>query len=167
MGAVLRAGPSTFQLNRGRLRFARGRAYMPAMDRDYWTKELREAEAELAAAKRRTELNAAAKRLQRAKTELKRLEAVQWPSGRSGALTLVPARRSLPEHLVLFVDLEPRLLQVLYDPLGEHLAGIVRRVFRQEPSHQATTTRDREADRKSELIAKGAVIHVGDVLALF
>jgi hypothetical protein len=48
---------------------------MPAMDRDYWTKELREAEAELAAAKRRTELNAAAKRLQRAKTELKRLEA--------------------------------------------------------------------------------------------
>jgi multidrug resistance efflux pump len=48
---------------------------MPAIDRDYWTKELREAEAELAAAKRRTELNAAAKRLQRAKTELKRLEA--------------------------------------------------------------------------------------------
>jgi hypothetical protein len=45
------------------------------MDRDYWTKELREAEAELAAAKGRTELNAAAKRLQRAKTELKRLEA--------------------------------------------------------------------------------------------
>ena len=36
---------------------------------------LSEAENELAAAKRRTELNAAAKRLQRAKTELKRLEA--------------------------------------------------------------------------------------------
>jgi Skp family chaperone for outer membrane proteins len=47
---------------------------MPPMDRDYWTKELREAEAELVAAKRRTELNAAAKRLQRAKAELKALE---------------------------------------------------------------------------------------------
>jgi hypothetical protein len=30
-------------------------------DREYWTKELREAEAELAAARGRTELNAAAK----------------------------------------------------------------------------------------------------------
>jgi hypothetical protein len=43
-------------------------------DRAYWTKQLREAEAELAAAKRRYELNAAAKKLQRAKAELKRLE---------------------------------------------------------------------------------------------
>jgi hypothetical protein len=31
------------------------------MDRDYWTKALREAEQELAAAKRRTDLNEAAK----------------------------------------------------------------------------------------------------------
>jgi hypothetical protein len=45
------------QLNSGRLRFARAHMYM---DRDYWTKQLREAEQELAAAKRRTELNAAA-----------------------------------------------------------------------------------------------------------
>jgi hypothetical protein len=44
-------------------------------DREYWTRELREVEAELAAAKRRTELNAAAKKLQRAKAELKALEA--------------------------------------------------------------------------------------------
>jgi len=80
---------------------------------------------------------------------------------------VVRARRALPHNLLGLVDLEARLLQVLYDPLGEHLAGIVRCVFRQEPSHQATTARDREADRKSELIAKGAVIHVGDVLALF
>jgi hypothetical protein len=42
-------------------------------DRAYWTKQLREVEAELAAAKRRSELNAA-KKLQRAKAELKRLE---------------------------------------------------------------------------------------------
>jgi hypothetical protein len=42
--------------------------------REFWTRQLREAEAELAAAKRRTELNAAAKKLQLAKAELKRLE---------------------------------------------------------------------------------------------
>jgi hypothetical protein len=44
-------------------------------DREYWTKQLREAEAELEAATRRSDVNAAAKRLQRAKAELKRLEA--------------------------------------------------------------------------------------------
>jgi hypothetical protein len=43
--------------------------------REFWTRQLREAEAELAAAKRRTELNAAAQRYMLAKTELKRLEA--------------------------------------------------------------------------------------------
>jgi hypothetical protein len=44
-------------------------------DRDYWTKQLREAEAELEAATRRSDVNAAASKLQRAKAELKRLEA--------------------------------------------------------------------------------------------
>jgi hypothetical protein len=43
--------------------------------RDYWTRELREAEAELEAATRRSDVNAAAKRLQLAKAQLKRLEA--------------------------------------------------------------------------------------------
>jgi hypothetical protein len=76
------------------------------MDRDYWTKELRESEAELAAAKRRTELNAEAKRLQRAKTELSG-SRLQRPCGRSGALTVVRARRALPHNLLGFVDLEP------------------------------------------------------------
>jgi hypothetical protein len=47
----------------------------PWNDRDYWQKQLREAEAELDAAKTRTALNAAAKRLQLARAELKRLEA--------------------------------------------------------------------------------------------
>ena len=37
------------------------------MDREYWTKQLREAEAELEAATKRTEVDAAAKKLQRAK----------------------------------------------------------------------------------------------------
>jgi hypothetical protein len=44
------------------------------MDRDYWTRELREAERELDAATRRSDVNAAAKRLQPVKPELKRLE---------------------------------------------------------------------------------------------
>jgi hypothetical protein len=44
-------------------------------DREYWTKQLREAERELDAATRRSDVNAAAKRLQRAKGQLKRLDA--------------------------------------------------------------------------------------------
>lgn len=50
---------------------------------DYWTNALQQAEAELAAAKRRTEVDLAAKKLQRAKAELKRLQAKQ-PTRRSG-----------------------------------------------------------------------------------
>jgi hypothetical protein len=44
-------------------------------DHEYWIQKLRQAEAELAAAKGRTEPNAAAQRYMLAKTELKRLEA--------------------------------------------------------------------------------------------
>jgi hypothetical protein len=44
-------------------------------DRQYWTKKLREAERELNAARTRTAVSAAAKKLMRAKAELKRLEA--------------------------------------------------------------------------------------------
>jgi hypothetical protein len=44
------------------------------MDRAYWTKALREAERELEAATTRTAVNAAAKKLQRAKAELKQLK---------------------------------------------------------------------------------------------
>jgi hypothetical protein len=36
-------------------------------------------------------------------------------------------RRALPHNLLGFVDLETGLLEVLHDPLGERLAGIVRR----------------------------------------
>jgi hypothetical protein len=45
------------------------------MDREYWQKALREAERELEAATRRSDVDAAAKKLQRAKSELKALEA--------------------------------------------------------------------------------------------
>jgi hypothetical protein len=44
-------------------------------DRLYWRKQLQEAEAELDAAKTLTEVKAAAKRLQRAKAELRALES--------------------------------------------------------------------------------------------
>jgi len=46
------------------------------MNRAYWPKQLREAEAELEAAKTPTAVNAAAKKLQRAKAELEALEGV-------------------------------------------------------------------------------------------
>jgi hypothetical protein len=45
------------------------------MDRSYWQRKLQEAEQELDAATTRRAINAAAKKLQRAKRELKRLEA--------------------------------------------------------------------------------------------
>ena len=45
------------------------------MNREYWTKAVREAERELEAATRRSDVNAAAKKLQRAKAALKALEA--------------------------------------------------------------------------------------------
>jgi hypothetical protein len=47
---------------------------MSAMDREYWTKQLREAEAALEAAKKKSDVDAAAKRLRRAKAELRALE---------------------------------------------------------------------------------------------
>ena len=63
------------QLNGQRLRFARAGAYIPAMDDlAYWTKKLQEAERELEAARTRTAVNAAAKKLHLAKSELRRLE---------------------------------------------------------------------------------------------
>jgi hypothetical protein len=52
--------------------------------------------------------------------------------------------------LLSFVDLETRLLQVLHDPLGEHLAGIVRRMLPDQPAQQVATPSDREADRECE-----------------
>jgi hypothetical protein len=56
------------------------------MNHDYWTKKLRDAQAELDTARTRTEVNAAAKKLQRAKAELKALEAAERPKRRSRKL---------------------------------------------------------------------------------
>jgi hypothetical protein len=42
----------------------------------------------------------------------------------------------LPHNLRVFVDLETRQLEVLDYPLGEHLTGIVRRVFLEDPAQQ-------------------------------
>ena len=55
-------------MNCGRLRVARGRAYIGGLDDvTYWTEKLRQAEQELDAAKTRTALGEAARRYQRAK----------------------------------------------------------------------------------------------------
>jgi hypothetical protein len=81
---------------------------------------------------------------------------------------VVRARRALPHHLLGFVDLETRLLEVLDHPIGKHLARIVRRVFLEDPAQQLPAARDREADREGELVAERAVIHGGRcVLVLF
>jgi hypothetical protein len=61
--------------NRQHLRFASARAYIAAMDLKFWQEALREAKRELDAATTRAALDAAAKRLMRAKAELKRLQA--------------------------------------------------------------------------------------------
>ena len=53
------------------------------MDRDYWTKALNEAEQELEAATTRSGLNAAAKKVMRAKQELKWLEPAKSSRRRS------------------------------------------------------------------------------------
>ena len=68
-------------------------------------------------------------------------------------------RRALSHDLIVFVDLKTRQLQVLYDPLGKHLPGIVRRVLLEEPAQEIPAPGDRKADREGELRAEGAVIH--------
>ena len=62
------------------LRFASVHAYIAAMDLKFWKKALREAERELDAATTRTALDAAAKKLTRAKTGLKRLQVETQPN---------------------------------------------------------------------------------------
>jgi hypothetical protein len=75
-------------LNRARLRFARARSYIAAMSEvEYWRTKLREAEAELDAAKTLTAVKAAASKLQRVKAELKALE---------GKAPELPKRRGAP-----------------------------------------------------------------------
>jgi hypothetical protein len=55
------------------------------MDREYWTKTLSKAEREFEAARTRTGSNVAAKKLMRAKHELK------WPGAGTGVQTGTPA----------------------------------------------------------------------------
>ena len=73
-GAIRSHRASTCKLNRRRLRFARARAYIRGMDRGYWQRKLQEADAGLDAARTRTQVNEAAKKLQYAKAQLRALE---------------------------------------------------------------------------------------------
>lgn len=81
-------------MNRGGLRFACAPPYIPAMDREYWLRKLREAKAELEAARKRSEVNAAAAKLQRAKAELKVLEQKPKNAKRPANRASVPAGAS-------------------------------------------------------------------------
>jgi hypothetical protein len=77
---------------------------------------------ELEAARTRTAVNPAAKKLMLARERLKALEV------RKRSATRASAPAGLVEHLALFVDLETRLLEMLDHPLGELRPGMVRRV---------------------------------------
>jgi hypothetical protein len=81
-------------------------------DREYWTRKLREAEAELDEARTRAAVNDAASKLQRARASLKALEAeaAERPKRRSsrGRASGAP-----PHNLLALVDLETGLLEML------------------------------------------------------
>jgi hypothetical protein len=51
---------------------------------------------------------------------------------------------------------------VFHNPLGEHLACIIRRVLFEQAAQQIAATGHRKADRECELSAERAVIHVVD-----
>jgi hypothetical protein len=72
-------------------------------DREYWTKQLREAERELDAATRRSDVNAAAKRLQLVKAELKRLEAEAAEASALDPNLAIDRRDDRPPALVAFL----------------------------------------------------------------
>jgi succinate dehydrogenase/fumarate reductase flavoprotein subunit len=67
------------------------------MDRDYWTEKLREAEQELDAATTLTAVKAAAKKLQRAKAELKELRERTKQGKGQKSHSLVRIIATLPE----------------------------------------------------------------------
>jgi hypothetical protein len=70
------AGPDVLKLNRSHLWFACARRYIPGMtDQEYWTRKLQEAERELDATRKRTEVNEAATACTVPRRRLKALEA--------------------------------------------------------------------------------------------
>ena len=81
-------------------------------DREYWARELEDAQRELEAATKRNEVDAAAKRLQRAKSELKALEARPNRSIRGSRSA------ALPHDLIRLIDHETRLFKMFHDALG-------------------------------------------------
>ena len=84
----------------------------------YWTRKLQEAESDLDAATRLSDVNAAARRAMLAKAELKRLEQKAPTRRESGA-----AAPAAPKRLVSLVDLEPRRYQVLDHPIGQFVGA--------------------------------------------
>jgi hypothetical protein len=70
---------------------------------------------------------------------------------------VVRAWRALPHDLLGFVDLEPRLLQVLYHPRGELLARIIGNVLLEKPAQKIPAAGDGEADRERELGERGLI----------
>jgi hypothetical protein len=76
-------------------------------------------------------------------------------------------RRALPERLTILVQLEPRLLEVLDDPLGKLVPSVIGRMLLQKPVQQAAATGQREADRKDEVITERPGKHAGNSCSCF
>jgi hypothetical protein len=87
----LSGGPFCFPVEPEESSFARAHACMSSMNREYWKTALREALVELDSARGKAVTDAAARRVMRARTELKLLGAPKRPkratrgSGRAGA----------------------------------------------------------------------------------
>jgi hypothetical protein len=74
-------------------------------------------------------------------------------------------RRPLSQGPGLLIQLEPGSLELLDDPLGELVAGIVKGMFLKEPAKQVAAPGQGEADREHELGAARVMIHARRVLA--
>jgi len=95
---------------------------------------LQAAEAELAAATKLSAVNAAARKLMRAKEELKRFQGESAKPASRRAVTRGARAAPLPERLTGFVQLKARLLEVPYNAIGELAPGHRRgRVLAQDP----------------------------------
>jgi hypothetical protein len=101
----------------------------PKSELERLAEAVRKAEAELDAATTRTALNAAAKRLMMARTALRRFQDEPASALLAAWHPVRGQGRTHPKRLAVFVQLETRLLEVLDDPFGELLLGVVGRVL--------------------------------------
>jgi hypothetical protein len=141
----------------GALSIAPRRAYLGAM-RKNTEKELKAAvqaaEAELTGATKLSAVNAAARKLMRAKEALKRFQSESQSLLFTARHPVRLERRPRLERSRFLVDLIAGLLEVADDALGELLPGVVRHVLAQDAAHQGALAAERQAEREHEVLAE-------------